>query len=303
MNEKATGEIIFNRNLMDYETTSSITKTDACFSTAPASGYQLVVGLNGNSIQLLVFDPDKNRFIAFSQKDIQFTSGYQSYFEQIKNHLSENQLAGHQYKDVIVLWETQRSTLIPNALFEPAESETYFRFNHGAGTNEKILTDKLNTAEAYNVFAIPEGLEENLNFTSFRIRHHASVFIESMMVFSKHNMLPKQIFIHVHATFFDMLVTENGRLLFYNSFAYKTAEDFIYFVLFVYEQLKLSPEHNGIILSGGILKNSGLFDILYKYVRNVDFAIPNEQFAGSYILKDIPGHTIQNLAGSVLCEL
>lgn len=288
---------------MDNETTTSISKTDACFSTAPASGYQLVVGLNSNSIQLLVFDPEKNRFIAFSQKDTQSTGGYQTYFEQIKNHLSDNQLAGYHYKDVIVLWETQRSTLIPNALFEPSEAETYFRFNHGAGTDEKILTDKLNTAEVYNVFAVPEGLEENLNFTSFRIRHHASAFIESMMVFSKHNMLPKQVFINVHAAFFDMLITENGGLLFYNSFAYKTAEDFIYFVLFVYEQLKLSPENNGIILSGGIMKNSGLYDLLYKYVRKIDFALPIEQHAGSYILKDIPGHTIQNLSGSVLCEL
>ena len=288
---------------MDNETTTSISKTDACFSTAPASGYQLVVGLNSNSIQLLVFDPEKNRFIAFSQKDTQSTGGYQTYFEQIKNHLSDNQLAGYHYKDMIVLWETQRSTLIPNALFEPSEAETYFRFNHGAGTDEKILTDKLNTAEVYNVFAVPEGLEENLNFTSFRIRHHASAFIESMMVFSKHNMLPKQVFINVHAAFFDMLITENGGLLFYNSFAYKTAEDFIYFVLFVYEQLKLSPENNGIILSGGIMKNSGLYDLLYKYVRKIDFALPIEQHAGSYILKDIPGHTIQNLSGSVLCEL
>jgi len=288
---------------MDNETTTSISKTDACFSTAPASGYQLVVGLNSNSIQLLVFDPEKNRFIAFSQKDIQFAGGYQHYFEQVKSHLSENQLAGHDYKDVLVLWESQRSTLIPNALFEPAESETFFHFNLGTGTDEKICSDKLKTAEVYNVFAIPEGLEENLNFKLFRIRHHASAFIESMMVFSKHNMLPKQVFINVHATFFDMLVTENGGLLFYNSFAYKTAEDFIYFVLFVYEQLKLSPESNGIILSGGILKNSALFEILYKYVRNIDFALPNEQYTNSYILKDNPVHTIQNLTASVLCEL
>lgn len=288
---------------MDNENTTSISKTDACFTTAPASGYQLVVGLNNNTIQLLVFDPEKNRFIAFSQKDIQPTGGYQACFEQVKKHLGENHLAGYQYKNVIVLWATQRSTLIPSALFEPSEAETYFRFNHGAGTDEKVLTDKLNTAEVFNVFAVPEGLEENMNFTTFRIRHHASAFIESMMVFSKHNMLPKQVFINVHATFFDMLVTENGVLLFYNSFAYKTAEDFIYFVLFVYEQLKLSPENNGIILSGGIMKNSGLYDLLYKYVRNIDFALPNEQHAGSYILKDIPGHTIHNLTSSVLCEL
>ena len=288
---------------MDNELNTSISKTDACFGTSPASGYQLIAGLNSNSIQLLVFDPEKNKFIVFSQKNFEFKGGSQNYFDHLKSFLNENELSSHDYKDIIVLWESQRSTLVPNALFDPAEPETYFHFNHGTETDEKICADKLNTSEVYNIYAIPEGLERNISFRSFRVRHHASVFIESMLVFSKHKILPKQVFVNVHSGFFDMLVTENGKLLFYNSFSFKTAEDFIYFVLFVYDQLKLSPENNGIILSGEILKNSALFDMLYKYVRNVDFSLPSEQYANSYILKDIPAHTFHNLTYTVLCEL
>lgn len=288
---------------MDNEHNTSISKTDACFGTSPSSGYQLIAGLNSNSLQLLVFDPDKNKFIAFSQQGIHAKGGLQQYLELLRNFFDENELTKHKYKDVVVLWESQRSTLVPNALFDAAEQETYFHFNHGSETDEKIYADKLKTTEVFNVYAIPPDLEKSLRFGSFRIRHHASVFIESMMVFSKLTLLPKQVFVNVHSGFFDMLVTENGKLLFYNSFAYKTAEDFIYFVLFVYEQLKLSPENNGIILSGEILKNSALFDMLYKYVRNIDFALPGEQYANSYILKDIPAHTIHNLLSTVLCEL
>lgn len=288
---------------MDNEHNTSISKTDACFGTSPASGYQLIAGLNSNLLQLLVFDLDKNKFIAFSQQGVQAKGGLQNYLELLRNFFDENELAKHKYKDVVVLWESHRSTLVPNALFDPAEQETYFHFNHGSETDEKIYADKLKTTEVFNVYAIPLDLEKNISVASFRIRHHASVFIESMMVFSKHTLLPKQVFVNVHSGFFDMLVTENGRLLFYNSFAYKTAEDFIYFVLFVYEQLKLSPENNGVILSGEILKNSALFDMLYKYVRNIDFALPGEQYANSYIMKDIPAHTIQNLLSTVLCEL
>ncbi|HOY32355.1 MAG TPA: DUF3822 family protein [Bacteroidales bacterium] len=288
---------------METENNTFTVKTDPCFGTAPATGYKLIAGLNGNSVQLLVFDPEKNKFIAFAQKKILNKAGLFGYFEHLKDFFTKNELISHQYRDVVVLWESQRSTLVPDALYETDERETYFYFNLGKVIDEKICGDKLKTAELYNVYGVPEELENNLGLKSFRMRHHGSAFIENVMIFSKVRMLSKQVFIHIHPAFFDMLVSENGRLLFYNSFAYKTAEDFIYFVLFVYGQLQLSPENNSIILSGGVLKNSALYDILFKYIRNIDFMEPGEQYLNSFILKDIPPHTIHNLTSVVLCEL
>lgn len=279
------------------------TLIDAGFSASPTTLYQLIIGINRNSAQLLVFDPEKNRFVAFSQKDFQYLGGNHVYFGLLKSFLKENELFVHDYKDTLVLWETQRSTLVPDALFENSEPETYFYFNQVNENDEKICIDRLRTAEVANVFAIPSNFDNDLSLKSCRIRHHASVFIESCMISSKHHMMQKQVFVDVHSSFFDMLVSENGRLLFYNSFAYKTAEDFIYFVLFVYNQLKLSPETDGIILSGTVLKNLALYDILYKYMRKIEFANPGDQYINSYILKDIPAHTIKNLTEAVLCEL
>ncbi|HNX07644.1 MAG TPA: DUF3822 family protein [Bacteroidales bacterium] len=288
---------------MDNHSGTSVCKTDACFDTAPPSGYQMIAGLNSNILQMLVFDPEKNKFIAFVLKSIHFKSNYLDYYKQLHHFFEESNLAQHSYKDVVVLWETQRSTLVPDALFDPAGQELYFQFNQGALADEKVYSDKLKTTEAFNVYAIPSDLEKNISFKPFRIRHHASVFIESLMIFSKHSLLPKQVFINVHHGFFDMAVAEAGRLVFYNTFGYKTAGDFIYFVLFVFGQLKLSPESDGVILSGEIVKNSALYEVLYKYVRKVDFAAPGVQYANSHILNDIPAHTVHNLVNAVLCEL
>jgi len=288
---------------MDNDSGTSVFKTDACFDTAPASGYHLIAGLNSHNLQMLVFDPEKNKFIAFAQKSIHFKSNYQDYYKLLHHFFEENNMSQHTYKDVVVLWESQRSTLVPDALFDPAGQELYFQFNQGAPADEKVYSDKLKTAETFNVYAIPCDLEKNISFKPFRIRHHASVFIESLMIYSKHSLRPKQVFINVHHGFFDLAVTANGRLMFYNTFGYKTAGDFIYFVLFVFGQLKLSPESDGVIVSGEIVKNSALYDVLYKYVRMVEFAAPGVQYANSHILNDVPSHTIHNLVNAVLCEL
>ncbi|HIE44957.1 MAG TPA: DUF3822 family protein [Flavobacteriaceae bacterium] len=55
----------------------------------------------------------------------------------------------------------------------------------------------------------------------------------------------------------------------YNTFEYKTVEDFIYYVLFSMDQLQLNVEDVELELLGKIKEEDGLFIALYKYVRNV----------------------------------
>jgi hypothetical protein len=136
-----------------------------------------------------------------------------------------------------------------------------------------------------------------------QIHHHSSVFIESFLLIKRHSIEPMQVFVNVHSGFFDMVVIHDRKLRFHNSFAYSTAEDFIYFVLFVFEQLKLLPEKVLVTLSGEILKNSAIYEIMYKYIRNLDFAVPIAQVNDSYILQDVAAYQYQTLFNTILCEL
>ena len=87
---------------------------------------------------------------------------------------------------------------------------------------------------------------------------------------SKNNS-EKQFFVNVAETSFDIVVIENSKLLFYNSFSYNTQEDFIYYILFTAEQLKLNPEKFLLYFIGDVEKDSEIYHITYQYVRNVDF--------------------------------
>ena len=73
---------------------------------------------------------------------------------------------------------------------------------------------------------------------------------------------------------FEIVVIENGQLMFYNSFVYQTKEDLIYFILFTVEQLKLDPETIPITLIGDLTKDDERYEIIYKYIRFVDFIGP-----------------------------
>ena len=64
---------------------------------------------------------------------------------------------------------------------------------------------------------------------------------------------------------------KNKKLLLFNVFEYHSKEDFIYYVLFVFEQLNLDVETTPIKLSGQIEKDDDIYSILYTYVRHIGF--------------------------------
>ncbi len=280
-----------------------IQKTDPCFYNLPSTAYHLTVGLHKNALQYAVFDAEKNKFVAFAHKYIQGIHNKNKYFEHFGLFVSEHEMLQLPYIDVRIVYETQQATLVPDALFDASEAATFLRFNQQIGEEDEICYDKLRNNESANIFAVPNGWRHALNIPQSKIHHHASVFIESLQLANKHSIKPHQVYIQVHATFFDMMVLDGRKLMFYNTFTYRTAEDFMYFVLFVYEQLKMSPEQTGVVLMGEIVEHSALYDLLYKYIRSIAFVETNLTIQNSHILNDVAPHVFYSLLNTVLCEL
>jgi hypothetical protein len=171
--------------------------------------------------------------------------------------------------------------------------------------NQQIGTDKLVNVDAYQLYVIPKKVFTLLNqiFPGHTLVHHASVLIESVLILNKNLPAHQRCYVNIRQTNMDIIITERRKLLYYNAFAYTTKEDFIYYLLFVLEQMKLNPEEVELILTGYIDKNSSMFDIVYKYVRNISFASPSNTFQYSHIFNDIPKHYYFNLLNFFLCEL
>ena len=77
------------------------------------------------------------------------------------------------------------------------------------------------------------------------------------------------MYINVEPSHYEIITVENNHLKFYNSFEYNSKEDFIYYILFTAEQLQLNPEDFPVILMGAIDETDEIYQIVFKYVRNV----------------------------------
>jgi hypothetical protein len=80
------------------------------------------------------------------------------------------------------------------------------------------------------------------------------------------------MYIVLHEGLLEICLTENNKLKLYNTFAFQTPEDLVYYPLFIAEQFKLSVDQVQLYLAGNIARATPAFDIMQKYFANVQMA-------------------------------
>lgn len=174
------------------------------------------------------------------------------------------------YDEIVIVHSNNLCTFVPTALFDEEYLGSYLQFNTKVFETDFFTFDALENYEMNNVY-IPYVNMNNYfidQFGSFEYKHANSILVHKLLDFSKNNEEQK-LFVHVSESHFEIIVVQNQKLQFFNSFDYKTPEDFIYYILFTAEQLHLNPESFKLELLGTIAEGDSLFSIAYKYVRNI----------------------------------
>ncbi|MCY1234007.1 hypothetical protein D9M72_465740 [compost metagenome] len=147
---------------------------------------------------------------------------------------------------------------------------SYLQYSTKVFESDFFAFDALEPFDMVNVYIPYVNFNNYLldQFDSFEYLHVNSILVAKLLESSK-NVSETQLFVHVGKEHFEIIVIENQKLLLFNSFEYQTKEDFIYYILFTAEQLKLNPESLKLQLLGEISEESDLFKIAYRYIRNV----------------------------------
>ncbi len=261
------------------------------------------IALDGFSFCLL--NADSNKYLAFESYAIQEIDNYEILAKELGELLESLDMIKRRFNRVNILFEGEKSTLIPNALFDENALGEYFKFSHKLNHDEEVRLDQLKNLEACNVYAFPKPLHELIKarFINYNIMHSRSSLIEGLIIKYKNQEVFQQIFVNVRPKSLDILFFQSYKLHFSNTFNYRTNEDFTYFLLNALEEHKLNPESINIHLMGEIDKSSFIYELLRKYIRNIDFMERNDFFTYSYALDELPSHYFYNLLNANTCEL
>lgn len=190
--------------------------------------------------------------------------------EKIKIIFEEEKELQKDFKKIKVIHENHLSTLVPEAYFDKNLLVDYLDISIKTLKTDFIAYDTLQKIPAKNVYIPYVNINNYLfqSFGEFEYTHHHSILLEKIL---QKETIKKAMYVNVAKTHLDVIVTNNSELLLINSFAYDTKEDFIYYILFVAEQLDLDTEKFLLTLSGVISKYDDIYKITYKYIRNINF--------------------------------
>jgi hypothetical protein len=279
-----------------------ISLIDETFSEEYTSTYHLSLEVATNSIAFAILDVNRNKYIFLETYIFQKTTGPEGLAAAISDLVDQRSLLKKSFKSVSVGFFTPKFTLIPAALFDENLTAKYLDFNAPLAESEVVVSDAIKNFESQCVYAINSKLLQVIQelYPKSIILHTFTSLLETLSSTFK-NVAGKNVIIHLQQTHFELMVIEEKKLIFANLFAYQSSEDFLYFTLFVCEQLKLNPENLELLLLGEVEKNSAIYSILSKYVRNVKFGKRSELFEYSYAFDSIPSHFYFNLFSQALC--
>ena len=182
----------------------------------------------------------------------------------------ENPELKHNYDEILVIHSNNLSTFVPIALFDEEFLGSYLQYNTKVFETDFFTFDALEKYEMNHVY-IPYVNMNNFfidQYGTFDYKHANTILVSKLLDLSK-NKEERKMFVHVNESHFEIVVVQNQKLLLFNSFEYKTPEDFIYYVLFTAEQLQLNPENFRLEFLGAISESDVFYQIAYKYIRNI----------------------------------
>ena len=164
------------------------------------------------------------------------------------------------------------STLVPQSLFDKKLCLEYLKYSVRLVKNDSASFDNIDEIEAVNVYLPYTNVNNYLfdNFGSFDYYHYSTLFIRKCIKSS--HKIKNSTNLNFRGDCFDIVIFKNKKLMFYNSFNYKTKEDVLYFILSSFLQNKLKFEKTYLFVSGEIDENDNVFIFLKSFHRKISIS-------------------------------
>jgi hypothetical protein len=269
---------------------------DKTFDRTNTESYHLTVQISPDGLIYTLLDIEKGKYILLNAHYF-FLKRPRFLLKQVKEMVEKEELLRLKYHSIHILYSTNLFTLVPNSFFQEKDSEKFLSFNHALENGFSIKNTLLSRAEARCIYAIPENLDVYLQeiFPNSTLRHNLFPLLEKSLKDNLHEPKRRQIHLNFFRDFFEMVSIDGSKLLNCNCYSYKNERDILYYVLYVFDQLKLSPEETEIIIHGHLPQVSPVYHLFKKYVRHTFFSKTDNAFQYSYTFNQLPEHYFTSL--------
>jgi len=203
------------------------------------------------------------------------------------------------YSIRIIVHETN-FTLVPDTIFDLKDMKTYLKLNHPPRSKSKNISHRIPAAKAVCVFSMEESLLDILkNKFPGADFYHTSLPLSSSAI----NKNLQGCYIQCFEKTVEVVVVRDQKLVFYNVFELQNENDLVYYVLSVYKSTGLDPHLHPLFISGILPGTSASIELAGKYVKDIQFYIPEGILFPEQGEPQFPTHYFINHKEILNCEL
>lgn len=206
------------------------------------------------------------------------------------------------YKSKTVIIADDSSIMVPDALNNVSELETYYKVNRKPFNNAQFLYHRLDFQHMVNVFNIRNEILKfvRFNMPTADIMHHSLLFVKACHFLSSSHA-DENLYLNINADSIDLLQFKDGQVNFFNSFKFDNHTDVVYYILAVAEQLGITNNLQ-LTIYGNVESHDSLFALLGKYCKNMHLGKRNTRFTYPIALENVPEHFYFTALNVLLCE-
>lgn len=196
--------------------------------------------------------------------------------KELKSLLEDNEVVKQNYSEISAVHKNNLFVLVPKDLFDEEELPNYLKMNTKLLAHDHIVYDEISTLDIVNVYVPLVNVNNYLFslFGEFEFKHSGTVLIQTLV---SQKSASKEPICYAYLTdrTVELVILKQKRLLFYNQFEYHTKEDFLYYILFTFEQLDLDAEETALKMFGLIEEGDSIFSLCHEYISKVSVFVPS----------------------------
>ncbi len=275
---------------------------DHHFDKNITTSYFLSIQLSLDGFSFCILDPVSNEYIQLYDRHLSFN---ETLFEVLAEELETNTYLSLKFQKIFIVYYTYQNTLIPDALYSESDEKSILDFCMQKKSLNPTVTfhHKIRMADSYCVFQIPKKIVDLINQKLGKVFYFCQTipYIEAALLKTMNDQKTHQLHINIQNSHFEVLVTYGNNLKMHNVFNFHNSKEFLYYTLYIFEQLKLDPVHSKILLTGKISKTDELYSLLKKYIKHIEIENETNHFKFSGVFKPIQIQNFLNLFNIPLC--
>ncbi len=233
-----------------------------CFDLNNSSQYVLVIKVAETGYGFGLYNPQTEDVFFEAVKQ----TGNENAFTGFKNVFFDNDFFSLTYKDIYIINCTEEFTFVPSSIYSESDKRKYFEFNF-AEYQEVILSQFLGPVTLLFTFPKEEYEFFVRSFINPRFIHHQSpliVFFQDQKTVQAHKMIVSL----EGKNKVDIVCYDRDSFVLGNHFSCQSKEDIIYFILFIWKQLKFNQLEDLLYIIG-VEEDDLLIGILRDYLKNM----------------------------------